>query len=409
MNTFSQYITEEKNTHMMHIENALLYTGVRGTDHAITALEDLYKMLLGNEDKGKTVTQKWDGAPAIFAGPDPVTGEFFVAKKGIFNKEPVVYKSVADIKADTSGDLAEKLTIAFKHLKTLNLDRILQGDLMFTRKDLSRENIDGVDYITFQPNTLVYAIPADSDFGKKLQTYEMGIVFHTQYTGKSYESLSADFNINVDKYKNSNSVWVEDAYVKDLSGKVMLSAKDSKTVRIALANSRKIFAKIGRSTLKEIEQDQTLATDIETFQNSFVRAGTEITNTSKHVADLIQWYNQRFEKEREERKTEKGKEAVSAKQKERMAFFSKSNQANLKLLFDLQQQMVIAKTILYRQLDELGGINTFVRTNAGFRVTGSEGFVIVDKLTNNAYKIVDRLEFSKNNFSKDIIKSWERR
>jgi hypothetical protein len=91
-----------------------------------------------------------------------------------------------------------------------------------------------------------------------------------------------------------------------------------------------------------------------------------------------------------------------------MEFFSLSNQSQLKVLFDLQRTMVVAKTVLFRQLDMLNNMSTFVRTKDGFRVTGSEGFVIVDKIDGKAYKIVDRLEFSKNNFSKDIIKSWER-
>ena len=33
---------------------------------------------------------------------DPSDGKFFVAKKGIFNKNPKVYKTDADVDADTS-------------------------------------------------------------------------------------------------------------------------------------------------------------------------------------------------------------------------------------------------------------------------------------------------------------------
>lgn len=408
MKNFKHYIVEEKNTHMMHIENALLYTGVKGTERALVALRDLYKMLSGTKAEGKTVTQKWDGAPAVFAGPDPITGEFFVAKKGIFNKNPVVYKSEADVRADTSGDLAEKLVACFKYLKGLNLKTIIQGDLMFTQSDLETETIDGKSYVTFQPNTIVYAIPADSDFGKKLKAYKLGIVFHTEYTGDSYESLKANYNINVNQYKGNKDVWVEDAYVKDLSGKVLLNPAEAKEVEQQLNMADKLFASANKNTLKEIEADQDLARDIETFQNSFVRAGVEVVNTTKHVKDLINWYTERFSKEREARKSEKGKEAVTAREQKRMEFFSPSNQKDLKVLFDLQRAMVIAKTLLFRQLDRLNSLSTFVRTKEGFKVTGSEGFVIVDKLEGKAYKVVDRLEFSKNNFSKDIIKSWER-
>ena len=63
---------------------------------------------------------------------------------------------------------------------------------------------------------------------------------------------------------------------------------------------------------------------------------------------------------------------------------------------------------LKNKLDKLKEIDTFVRTKKGFKVTGSEGFVAIDYNTNGAVKLVDRLEFSTNNFSPDVIKGWER-
>ena len=107
MDNFKNYITESKNTHMTHIEDKVIYGGVKGTREAILALRSLRDMLKGEHDG--SVSVKWDGAPAIFAGIDPRDGNFFVAKKGIFNKNPKVYKSNADVDADTSGDLAVKL------------------------------------------------------------------------------------------------------------------------------------------------------------------------------------------------------------------------------------------------------------------------------------------------------------
>ena len=97
----NQFISEQKNTHMTHIEDKVIYGGVEGTRQAINALRALRDMLQGKH-KGD-ISVKWDGAPAIFAGVDPRDGKFFVAKKGIFNKNPKVYKTKADVDADTSG------------------------------------------------------------------------------------------------------------------------------------------------------------------------------------------------------------------------------------------------------------------------------------------------------------------
>ena len=77
MRNFSSFITEQKNTHMTHIEDKVLYGGVKGTREAIFALIGMRDMLSGVK-KGN-VSVKWDGAPAVFAGIDPSDDSFFVA------------------------------------------------------------------------------------------------------------------------------------------------------------------------------------------------------------------------------------------------------------------------------------------------------------------------------------------
>ena len=173
---FNQYLKEDKNTHMTHIEDRVIYGGVKGARDAILGLRALRDMLAGSAKKETNVTVKWDGAPAVFAGTDPRDGKFFVAKKGIFNKEPKVYKNYADIEADTSGDLTDKLKAAFDALKDAGIKNVIQGDIMFTKKDLKKEKIDGQKYVTFHPNTIVYAVPADSDLAKKITSSNIGIV-----------------------------------------------------------------------------------------------------------------------------------------------------------------------------------------------------------------------------------------
>ena len=413
MSTFKDYVEvmeatkSGKNVHMTHIEDRVIYGGVKGAREAILALRSMRDMLAGNAKTGTNVTVKWDGAPAVFAGIDPSDGQFFVAKKGIFNKDPKVYKSVADVRADTSGDLADKLSVAYEELKDLGIKGVIQGDIMFTN-DLSTETIDGESYITFQPNTIVYAVPKNSELGKTISKAKLGVVFHTTYTGKDFESMKASFGVDLSKLKKKKSVWYQDADIKDLSGTATFTAKDTKEVTDALSTAGKIFSKISGTTLKELESNLELATKIESFNNTLVRRGEKITNTKKHVDDLIKYFDERFGKELEKRKSEKGKAAITKKQKEMMSFFSPKNKKNLDLMFQLMNAIVNAKLIIINRLDRLKKIDTFVRTKNGFKVTGSEGFVAVDKTKGGAVKLVDRLEFSMNNFSSDVIKGWER-
>jgi len=409
MQTFKTYIVEAaKNLHMTHLEDQVIYGGVDGARQAILALRSLRDMLAGEAKRPVDVTVKWDGAPAIFAGVDPRDGKFFVAKKGVFNKNPKVYKTDADIDADTSGDLSNKLKTCLKYMPSLGIKGVVQGDLMFTSDDIDTDTIDGKKYYTFQPNTIVYAVPTDSDGGKEIKNAKMGIVFHTRYTGSDFESMKASFDVKASEFKASRDVWFQDATLRDLSGTATLTKKDTDEVTKALSEAGKIFRKIAGSTLREIEGNATLAQTIETYNNTFVRKQEVIKDTRKHVDGLIKYISDKYQKEIDTKKSDKGKATWEAKKADILKFFSSSNKANLKLLFDLQKAIVSAKLIIINKLNRLQKISTFVRTPNGFKTTGVEGYVAIDKLSGGAVKLVDRMEFSYNNFSPDIIKGWDK-
>ena len=399
---FREFITEQKNTHMTHIEDKVLYGGVKGTRQAILALRELRDLLAGKH-KGD-VSVKWDGAPAIFAGTDPTDGKFFVAKKGIFNKNPKVYKTDAEVEADTSGDLADKLKAALKYLPALGIKGVIQGDFLFGPGDLQKKTIDGQSYLTFHPNTIVYAVPYEQS--QAIRSAKIGIVWHTTYTGKDFESMKASYGVDVSKFKSSTNVWSQDAMLRDLSNATM-TEKETKEVNEYLSQAGKLFNQISGTTLRQLEANQELAGTIETFNNTFVRKGEVIGNTRQHVAKLIRYINDKFQKEIEKRTTPKGKAAQETKRDELLTFFSADNKASLEKMFELQKMIVLAKLKLINKLNSLKKIDTFVRTKQGYQVTGEEGYVAIDKLGGDAVKLVDRMEFSYNNFSPDILKGWD--
>ena len=402
---FKEFITESKNTHMTHIEDKVLYGGVKGTREAILALRSLRDMLKGEHDGNVSV--KWDGAPAIFCGTDPSDGKFFVAKKGIFNKNPKVYKTDADIDADTSGDLSIKLKEALKYLPELGIKGVIQGDFLYSKRDLSVATIKGEKYLTFHPNTIVYALPVKSDGAKAVKKSKMGIVWHTTYKGSTFESMKASYGVDVSKLKTSKNVWSQDAMLRDLTNMTM-SKKETAIVNEHLSKAGFLFNKIAGSTLRQLEANQQLAGLIETFNNSYVRKGQVIGDTNRHVNALIKWIGARYQKEIDKRKTEKGKAAQQKKLDDILSFFSTRNKTSLKYMFDLQKAIVLAKLRLINSLNKLSKVRTFVKTNNGYKVTGEEGYVAIDKIGGDAVKIVDRMEFSYNNFSKDILKGWDK-
>ena len=401
-----QYIAEAKNTHMVHIEDMVIDGGVDGARAAIFALRDLRDMLAGSTNDTKQVTVKWDGAPAVFAGIDPSDGKFFVAKKGIFNKNPKVYKSVKDVKADTSGDLAKKLTVAFQEFKKLGIRKgVYQGDIMFTKPDLKNKTIDGQKYVTFHPNTIVYAVPVGA--AKEIKAAKIGVVWHTYYQGSTFESMNASFGVSVAAFKKVRTVWKKSANFPAISGLATLTKKETDEITTHISNAGKLFQKIASSTLNDVATNPDINLFINTFRNTKVRAQSEISNTSSHVEELIKWIHDRYDNEIEKLKSQAGKDRKNNAKIDALNWFSDSNKKNLISMFDMQNELVHAKRKLLTHLDSMDSINTFIKTKDGFRVTGAEGYVAIDHLTNGAVKIVDRMEFSYNNFSKDIIKGWE--
>ncbi len=400
---FSQFITEQKNTHMTHIEDKVLYGGVDGTRQAINALRELRDML-GGKDTGR-VSIKWDGAPAIFCGEDPNDGKFFVAKKGIFAKNPKIYKTDAEIDADMSGDLADKMKVALAELPALGIKGVVQGDFLYGPGDLKRETIEGEKYVTFHPNTIVYAVPV-SMAGAILKS-KIGIVWHTTYTGNDFESMRASYGVDVSKFRNSVAVWSQDAMLRDVTN-ATLDKKETEEVTGYLSKAGKLFNQISGTTLRELEGNEDLATLIEQYNNTFVRQGQMIGNTSMHVNGLIKWINKKFKGEMDKRSTARGKKTQQDKLDAYMKFFSPTNKKSLVKMFELQKQIVLAKMKLINKLDSLKKIDTFVKTTKGYKVTGEEGYVAIDKLGGDAVKLVDRMEFSYNNFSPDILKGWDK-
>ena len=402
---FTEFITEQKNTHMTHIEDKVLYGGVKGTREAILALRSL-RDTLGGEHDG-SVSVKWDGAPAVFAGTDPRDGRFFVAKKCIFNKSPKVYKSDMDVDNDASGDLADKLKDALKYLPELGIKGVIQGDFLYSRSDVKTKKIKGKPYVTFHPNTIVYAIPANTLMAQRILQSKIGIVWHTTYVGKSFETMKASYGVNVSSLNASKNVWSQDAMLRDMT-RFTMSKKDTEEVNAYLSQAGTLFNQISSSTLKTLESNQALAQIIETFNNSFVRQGQVVQDTNRHVTNLIGYIKQKYKKEIDKRSTAPGKAAQQAKLNTILTFFSPKNKQSLKKMFDLQKMIVLAKLKLINILNKLNNTKTFLKTNRGYRSTGQEGYVAIDRLGGDAVKIVDRMEFSFANFSPSILKGWDK-
>lgn len=409
MQRFTQFLIEGTNTHMEHLEDNILNAGVNGARESINFLRSLRDMLAGHSKAKVNVSVKWDGAPAIFAGIDPSDGKFFVAKKGIFNKNPKVYKTYADVDADTSGDLNAKFKVALDELPKLGITGVVQGDFLYSKEDLHEIKIDGESYIAFHPNTINYAVPKNSKLARQILASRIGVVWHTTYRGKSFETMSASFGKKIATgLKKVSSVWSIDATYHDVSGTANFDASETTQITSILSRAGKLFQQLSPATLNDISDNEELLIRVKTFLNSKVRAGQPVGNTSKFVDDLTKYIHDYYQKEMDAKKTPAGKSAWEVKRKNALSYFSKHSKNDIVKIFDIYNLLVEAKLMVIRKMDKAKQVGTFLKTVDGYRVAEQEGFVAIDHLGKNAVKLVDRLQFSHANFSNDVLKGWQR-
>ena len=406
MFAFTSFLTEQKNLHMEHLEDEVLNGGVAGTRGAINFLQGLRDMLAGNSGSSVNVTVKWDGAPAVFAGINPENDQFFVGTKGVFAKNAKINYTTTDINLNHSGGLAKKLLVALNELPKANIKGVLQGDMMYTNDDLKTETIDGESYITFQPNTIVYAVPVKTKLAAKIMSSSMGIVWHTTYSGDTMEDMTASFGVNSGAYRNTSTIWQADASFKDQSGTATMTKSETDAVTERLSKAGKLFQQLDSNVLGMIANDDQTSTLVKTYMNTKVRAGEKITNVKKHTAGLIAYVYDKLKADVEKVKQEKTKKAKQETM-DRYVGFLRKNSSELVKIFAMQNILIDAKLMIVRKLESIKGLTkTFIKTSTGYRVTAPEGFVAIDSMKGGAVKLVDRLEFSMQNFN--AAKNWDK-
>ncbi len=401
MFNFKGFLTQDKNTHLEHLEDDIINRGAVGGDNAINFLKSVRNMLAGTTGSKTNITVKWDGAPAIICGINPENGKFFVGTKSVFNKSPKINYTVADIRKNHGGVVAQKLEVCLANLKRLNIKGILQGDLLFTN-DKKVISIDGEKMLSFTPNTITYAVPQNSGIGKRIANAKMGIVFHTQYNGKKMDSLSASFG-TVTGSSNRNVFLASAAYQDTavLFPKSELSKFDAQ-IRMAEGSLRKA-APILNLMSKNISDDLSIGYRLKTYFNHFIRnSNSSMDKVAVMQKQFRDYFESVLQAEIDKRKTPAGKAKFIKAKADGLQFIDRNKQA---LYFAIASHITlgVAKQTLLQKMNQIQSIGNFIRTSTGYRVTAPEGYVAVDKVA-GAIKLVDRLEFSRQNFT--MPKGW---
>jgi hypothetical protein len=405
---------EDKNTHLEHLEDEIINQGKDGVKRVINYLGGLYTMLQGHSDSKMNVTVKWDGAPAIICGIDPEDGKFFVGTKGVFAGTPKLNKTLADIEKnhpdvtkkgelESKEGLREKLRLALQVLPELNIQGVVQGDFLFAKDTLKTTEIDGKAYLIFKPNTITYAVPADSDLAKEMQSARMGIIFHTRYTGDTISTMKAGFNVDASEFTNTSNVWFDDATYKDVTGAATMTAQESARLAQAISDMQKYLSQLDSKTFDILSNSpiKDVGVQLKAHVNQYIRSGSITDNPAKFVTDFTQRLRDRTEIDIEKLKT--GREGPAGQRKllilQQSIEWVENNRRQLEAIYGLYLRVKAAKQLIINKLNTIQGIEGFLQQSDGsFKATNPEGFVAVDHM-GGAVKLVDRLEFSAANFA----------
>ena len=408
MQGFQNYLIEDRNTHLEHLEDEIINNGTKGAKTSIEFLKSIKKMLQGGSG-GSTVSVKWDGAPAVFCGINPENGKFFVGTKSIFNVTPKINYTNSDIDKNHGGALASKLKTALKYLPSLGIKGVLQGDLLFT-DDKKRAKVAGKDSIVFTPNTITYAVPKVSSgflgLGRNIYTEinnaKIGIIFHTSYSGKTMKGLTASFGASTRGLKKNKNVFFDNANYKQVGNAGFDKSEESKfdaIIRMAEGSAYKAGKFV--DLIKKDKGPLSLGVQMKTFFNTYIRQGTAITNTKALANNFEVYFRDRLKKEIDSKKTpatkQKYKEILEAGMK-----ILRPNRDGLYFTIATNITLQTAKALLLGKLNQIQSIGSFLRTKNGYKVTNPEGYVAIKK--GGAVKLVDRLEFSRANFT--MAKDW---
>jgi len=380
------------NTHLTHLEELVLTQGPQGYDMARAFLLELLETLKGNSKSHVQTSVKWDGAPAIFVGINPENGQFFVGTKSIFNKIPKINYTAQDI-IDNHGHapgLVDKLTKALKYLPSLGIKNILQGDFMFDDGMLDIVEIDGEPHYRFKPNTIVYAVPVDSNLGREIGKSKFGIVFHT-----TYDSLDsgASFGADVSGLNRPPGIWFDDAFFTDDTGTVTLTTNEERRVVSLVQKADEVNKKINYNDLPFAK--------LNIYINSEIRSGEFLEDPERSFQGFLRWYSNKLEKRVDGLKSEKGKMRAFDKGEEDLRDFE-SKKEDMLNLFRVSRLLFEAKNIFISKYNNaVYNTKHFIDDGSGDLVaTNPEGYVAVDH-EGNGVKFVDRLEFSRANFMVD--------
>ena len=399
-------LLEFKRTHLEHIEDIIITDGYNGGKAVIEYFRGLLITLQGTSSEAISVSVKWDGAPAVVCGTHPETGRFFVGTKSVFNPgtPKINYTKQQIAKNHGTDDLGQKLLKCLVHLRKLNIQGVVQGDLLFTDDDIVRKNLNGTPHLTFKPNTITYAVPENSDIGKQVDTAKVGIIFHTTYNGEIFADMTASAGADTETFTQSSDVFFDNATYKDVSGSAKFTADETKQFMNGIDKLEALLNNVPRDLSNLLGTNQDFVPYFQMYINAMVKQGQLPTNVNQFLQGFQKFYAERMQQQIAGLKAQKALQLRQNKLKQMPTFMARIKKP-LQAMLTFYKSVQLLKGFVLKKMNQAMAIGSFAQTDSGLEVTDPEGFVAVDR-TGNAVKLVDRLGFSRRNLA--VVKKFQK-
>ena len=391
-------LTEFKRTHLEHIEDIIVTDGYVGGQAVVEYFRGLLLTLKGTSSEAMSVSVKWDGAPAVVCGTNPDNGQFFVGTKAVFAKAAKINYTKKDIaKNHGTDELGQKLLKCLVHLKKLNIQGVVQGDLLFIDDSITRKNIDGKPNLTFTPNTITYAVPEGSELSKQIDRAKLGIIFHTTYVGDSLADMNAQGGADVSSFAQSPDVFFDNASYKDVSGSAKFTADESQQFYNSIDKLETLLNSVPRDLSSVLGQNTDFVPMFQMYINAMVKQGELPSNVNQFLQGFKKFYADRMQQQISGLKAQKALQLRQDKIKQMPLFLAKAKKP-LQAMLTFYKAVQSMKAFVLKKMNQAQAIGSFQQTDGGLEVTEPEGFVAVDR-SGNAVKLVDRLGFSRRNLT----------
>jgi hypothetical protein len=384
MKQYLQYI-EDRNVHQLHTEQLALY-GIKELRDAINIFQSLRNDFL--QMSSHSISTKWDGAPAIICGTNPENDKFFVSTKSALTKNPKICYTTEDVRSFTSDpDLQSKLIEALTYFPLLKIQGVLQGDLLFIHNSKHTQEVDGIMSVTFKANTITYAVDLHSPVGQQIHKAKIGVVFHTQYKGDSLNNLNSSMLSKANTPQSTPDIFVINPEISK-NTPVVLSDGEREAITRNLSAVGKQFH-ILKSSLYDGINKLKMQVPIEKVINSYIRKGTLPGDAEILIEEIA----------------EAAKSLYSGKRSNETRQFLIQNKEQFTALITIYKLLFDTKMIFVKVLEKIQtGVKSYAQDEGGLKITAPEGFVLANSETGKMVKLVDRLNFSKNNFN--FVKNW---